>query len=299
MQEFDKMNTVLELKKVYKKKSQLKEIWRRLKKNRMAVAGLVIIVCLFAVAICADIIADWDDVVVKQNIPERLQKPSKEHWFGTDEYGRDIFARIIHGTRVSIQVGFISITISLILGGILGSIAGFFGDKIDNLIMRLMDIFLAMPNILLAIAIVSALGSSIPNLMIALGIANTPKFTRVVRAAVITVKDQEYIEAARAIGARNHTIIMHHILNNCMAPIIVQATFRVATAILTTSSLSFLGLGIQPPAPEWGAMLASGRTYIRDYSYMLIFPGLAIMLTILSLNSLGDGLRDALDPRLK
>ena len=230
---------------------------------------------------------------------ERLQGPSAEHWFGTDEFGRDIFARIIHGGRVSLVVGLVSISVSLVVGGCLGAFAGFYGGKVDNIIMRIMDIFLAIPSILLAITIVAALGTNLINVMIAIGISYIPTFARIVRAAVMGVKDQEFVESARAIGASNATIIFREVIPNCMAPIIVQATLSVAGAILSTASLSFIGLGVQPPSPEWGAMLSSGRNFLRDAMHLTLFPGLAIVITILALNLLGDGLRDALDPRLK
>lgn len=287
------------IKKKYKKRSQAREVWRRLKKNKMALLGIFILALFITVAIFADFIADYKTEVIKLNIKERLQEPSPAHWFGTDEFGRDIFARIVHGTRISLFVGTISVGIALTFGGTLGAISGYFGGKFDNVIMRALDIILAIPSILLAITIVSALGASIINLMIAVGISNIPGFARVVRAAVLSVKDQEYIEAAKAIGAKNHTIIIKHVLPNCLAPIIVYSTLKVATAIMATAGLSFIGLGVKPPAPEWGSMLSGGRAFIRDKMYMVLFPGLAIMVTILSLNLLGDGLRDALDPRLK
>jgi len=282
-----------------KKRSQLTEIWRRMRRNKLAMLGLAIVVVLILVAVFADQIADYNEVVIKQNIIGRYQGPSAEHWFGTDELGRDIFARLVHGARISLLVGVVAVIIALATGGTLGAIAGYFGGVIDNIIMRIMDIFLSIPILLLAIMIVSALGSSMLNLMIAIGIASMPTFARVVRASVLSVKDQEFVEAARAIGATNSHIILRHILPNCLSPIIVQATLRVATAILSTASLSFIGLGIKPPAPEWGAMLASGRSAIRDAPHVVVIPGLLIMVTILALNLLGDGLRDALDPKLK
>ena len=229
----------------------------------------------------------------------RLKPPSAEHLLGTDELGRDIFARLVHGARISLLVGVVAVAIALATGGTLGAIAGYFGGVVDNVIMRVMDVFLSIPILLLAIMIVAALGSSMTNLMIAIGLASMPTFARVVRASVLSVKDQEFVEAARAIGATNGHIILRHILPNCLSPIIVQATLRVATAILSTASLSFIGLGIKPPAPEWGAMLASGRSAIRDAPHVVVIPGLVIMITILALNLLGDGLRDALDPKLK
>lgn len=285
--------------KSQKKRGQLSEIWRRMRRNKLAMVGLVIVCILILVALFANQIADYETMVIKQNVAIRLQGPSAEHWCGTDEFGRDIFARLVHGARISLLVGVIAVTIALATGGTLGAIAGYFGGVIDNVIMRVMDIFLSIPILLLAIMIVTALGSSMMNLMIAIGLASMPTFARVVRASVLSVKDQEYVEAARAIGAKTGHIILRHIMPNCLSPIIVQATLRVATAILSTASLSFIGLGMQPPAPEWGAMLASGRSFIRDAPHIVIIPGLLIMVTILALNLLGDGLRDALDPKLK
>jgi len=282
-----------------KKRSMAAEIWQRLVRNKMAMLGLAILIILVLAAIFADVIADYDTKVVTQNIAERLQGPSAAHWFGTDEFGRDIFARLVHGSRVSLVVGIISVSVSLIIGGSLGAFAGFYGGKVDNIIMRIMDIFLAVPSILLAITIVAALGTSLFNVMLAIGISGMPSFARIVRAAVMSVKDQEFVESSRAIGANSVTIIFREILPNCMAPIIVQATLAVAGAILSTASLSFIGLGVQPPSPEWGAMLSGGRNYLRDAIHLTLFPGLAIVITILALNLLGDGLRDALDPRLK
>ena len=282
-----------------KKRSMAMEVCQRLARNKMAMLGLAILVVLVLCAVFADAIADYETKVVAQNIANRLKGPSAEHWFGTDEFGRDIFARIIHGSRVSLVVGLISVSVSLILGGILGAFAGFYGGRIDNVIMRVMDIFLAVPSILLAMTIVAALGSSLVNVMLAIGVSGIPTYARIVRAAVMSVKDQEFVEASRAIGATNVTTIFREIIPNCLAPIIVQATLSVAGAILSTASLSFIGLGVQPPDPEWGAMLSGGRNFLRDAVHLTLFPGLAIVITILALNLLGDGLRDALDPRLK
>lgn len=227
-----------------KKRSMAAEIWQRLVRNKMAMLGLAILIILVLAAIFADVIADYDTKVVTQNIAERLQGPSAAHWFGTDEFGRDIFARLVHGSRVSLVVGIISVSVSLIIGGSLGAFAGFYGGKVDNIIMRIMDIFLAVPSILLAITIVAALGTSLFNVMLAIGISGMPSFARIVRAAVMSVKDQEFVESSRAIGANSVTIIFREILPNCMAPIIVQATLAVAGAILSTASLSFIGLGV-------------------------------------------------------
>ena len=282
-----------------KKRSQLAEIWQRLRRNKMAMLGLAILIVLALLAIFADVICDYDTMVVAQNMSIRLQGPSKAHIFGTDEFGRDIFARIIHGARVSLVVGLISVSVSLILGGALGAFAGFYGGTVDMVIMRVLDVFLAVPSILLSMTIVAALGTDLIFVMIAIGISSVPNFARIVRAAVMGVKDQEFVEASRAMGASNASIIFKEVLPNCLAPIIVQSTLSVAGSILSTASLSFIGLGVQPPDPEWGAMLSSGRQYIRDAIHLTVFPGLAIIITVLALNLLGDGLRDALDPRLK
>ena len=287
------------LKKKYRKRSQALEVWRRLRKNRTAMLGLGILIVLVLVSVFADVIADYNTMAIKQNIRSRLQPPSAEHWLGTDEYGRDIFARIVHGTRISLYAGLLTVGIGLVLGTFLGAVAGYYGGRLDNIIMRMLDILLAIPNILFAMAVVAALGNSNLNLLLALGIANVPKFARVVRASVISLKDQEFIEASRAIGAGEGSIIVNHVLPNCLAPIIVQSTLRVAVAVISISGLSFLGMGIQPPVPEWGSMLTAGRNYMRDAPHLALLPGLAIILTVLALNLLGDGLRDALDPRLK
>ncbi len=294
-----KYTTKKEFFKQYKKKSRLQEIWRMFIKNKLAVLGLIMFIAIVIVAFAAPYIADYDSQAIKINIPNRLTPPNSEYLFGTDEMGRDIFARIVHGARISLAVGLSAVALALFIGGAFGAVAGYFGGRIDNLIMRAMDVFLCLPDVLLALAIVAAFGTSIPNMTIAIGLSFTPKFSRVVRSAVMTVSGIEYVEAARAIGATNKRIITQHVLINCIGPIIVQVTLYVANAILTISSLSFIGLGIQAPTPEWGNMLASGRAYMRDHAYIVMAPGLSIFITILSLNLLGDGLRDALDPRLK
>ena len=282
-----------------KKRSQWLEVWHRLKRNKMAMFGLVILTLVVLSAIFANVIADYETVVIAQNLSDRLQGPSAQYWLGTDEFGRDIFARLIHGTRVSLMVGVLSVSIAVVIGGTLGAMAGYYGGRLDNIIMRVMDVFMAVPSILLAIAIVSALGANLINLMFAISISSIPQYARILRASVLSVRDQEFVEAARAIGANDFRIIFRHIIPNALAPVIVQAALGVASAILSTAGLSFIGLGIQPPEPEWGAMLAGGRQYLRHAWHVTTFPGLAIMITILSLNLLGDGLRDALDPRLK
>ena len=283
--------------KAPKQRSQLAEVWRRLRKNKMAIFGLIVITIIIFTAIFAEQIAPYG--YQTQNLRRIAESPSKDHWLGTDELGRDIFSRIIFGTRVSLQVGFVAVSISVIMGGFLGSLAGYYGGKLDNAIMRTMDILLAIPSILLAIAIVSAFGGGLVNVMIAVGISSIPVYARIVKASVISIKEQEFIEAARAVGAKDLRIIFKHVLPNSMAPIIVQGTIGVANAILSAAGLSFIGLGIQPPTPEWGAMLSGGRMFIRTAPHIATFPGVAIMITIFALNLLGDGMRDALDPRLK
>lgn len=282
----------------YKKESQLKEIWRRLKKNKSAMIGLAIICIIVLLAICADIVQPYQNAI-KQNVRIKLQPPSTQHWFGTDSYGRDLFARCIHGARVSLGIGLTATFASLLAGGILGSIAGFYGGKIENIIMRTMDILMSIPTILLALSIVAALGSSIPNLIIAITLTRIAAFVRIVRSAVMPIVGQEYIEAAYACGTKDFRIIRKHIIPNAFGPIMVQTTMSVAMIILQAASLSFLGLGINPPTPEWGAIISEGREYLRTAPHVMFFPGLFIIFSALSLNLLGDGLRDALDPRLK
>lgn len=278
-------------------KKNKRSVMRSLAKSPLAMLGLAIVLLLVFCAIFADVIAPYS--YSKQNLMHAFESPSSKHLFGTDEFGRDIFSRVIYGSRISLVVGFIAVGIAILCGGILGAVAGYYGGFLDNLIMRSMDILLSIPSTVLAISIAAALGPGLLNLMIAVGISSTPAYARVMRGSVLSVKGQEFVEAARAVGSNDRRIILRHIVPNCMAPIIVQSTLGVASAILATAGLSFIGLGIQPPIPEWGAMLSGARAYIRDYAYMTFFPGFAIMLTILALNFLGDGLRDALDPKLK
>ena len=283
----------------YKKRSQLSIIWNRLRKNKLAMLGLAILVVMVALAVCADWIADYDTNVTGMNMAERLQTPSAKHWFGTDSYGRDVFARIIHGSRLSLSLSIFAMLAAVAIGSIIGAIAGYYGGRVDDVLMRLMDILLAIPPMLMSISIVAALGHSMVNLMIALSLAYIPVFARVIRSSILTVKGQEFIEAAKACGTSNARIILRHIIPNAIGPIIVQATLAMGSTILIISSLSFMGMGIQPPQPEWGTMLYEGRDLIRTSPYLVIFPGISIALAVLSLNLLGDGLRDALDPRMK
>ena len=282
-----------------KRNSPAREIWRRFKKNKAAMLGLGIFSVMVLLAVFADVICDYDTQVIAQDVANRLKAPSPDHWFGTDAYGRDIFARVVHGARISIIIGLAATVGSVCISGILGSIAGYYGGRIDNAIMRVLDTFLAIPGELLAMAIVASLGPSMTNLLIAVTIARIPPFTRVIRSSILTVIDQDYIESAIASGARDSYIIVKHILPNAMGPIIIQATMGVGRMILTAAGMSFIGMGVQPSLPEWGSMLAEGRDFMRYSPYITLFPGLAIILTSLALNLLGDGLRDALDPKLK
>lgn len=280
-----------------KQKSQIGMIMARLRKNKTAMAGLIVFLILVLVAIFANVITDYNLNCVKQNAKLRYALPSSEHWFGCDEFGRDIFSRVIFGTRISLLVGVVSVVVSLLFGALIGAVAGYYGGKVDNILMRIMDVLLAIPSTLLAISIVAALGQGVTNLMIALCVSQIPKSARIVRSSILSVKGQEYIEAAKCYGSSDLWIITHHILPNAIGPIIVQSTLNVARNILTISGLSFVGLGISPPTPEWGSMLSAGRSVMRYYPHLVIFPGIAIAITVLSLNLVGDGLRDALDPK--
>lgn len=274
----------------------LHEIWRRFKKNKLALVGLAILCIFIFVAFFAGVIAPYgyDD----QDANRAMLFPSKSFIFGTDNLGRDVLSRLIYGSRYSLVIGFFAVGISVLFGLVFGVLSAYY-RKLDNIIMRAMDLFMAIPQLLLAICIITALGPGLLNLMLAVGLSSTPQFARIVRASVLTTKELEFIEAARAIGANNLRIIMSHILPNSLAPLIVQATLSMARAIISVSALSFLGFGIQPPEPEWGAMLSAGRMFIRTQWYLTVIPGLAIMAVVYSLNVVGDGLRDCLDPRLK
>ncbi|MEN6419930.1 MAG: ABC transporter permease [Clostridiaceae bacterium] len=293
------MKTVENTKKRYKSRSLWQEAFRRLLKNKGAIIGMLFLLALAIAAILAGFLFDYDKVVIGQDIANRLQWPSAQHIFGTDDLGRDIFVRILYGARYSLIIGCGSVLIGLILGVVLGSLAGYYGGAVDQIVMRATDILYAIPNIMIAVVIVSLLGASTLNLLLALCVTCATSFARIARASVMTLRDQEYIEAAQAMGLPTWKIILKHVLPNTLAPIIVQVTLLIGTTIIAASSLSFLGIGVPSPAPEWGAMLSAGRSYIRTSSYICIIPGLAIMFTVLALNLLGDGLRDALDPKLK
>jgi len=285
--------------KRYVRKTQIRIVFHHLRKNTGAMVGLFIILAIVLVAIFADVLFDYDTDVVGIHISQKLLRPSWQHPFGTDDLGRDILIRVLYGARYSVSVGVVATIIGLAIGVILGAIAGYYCGIAEDIIMRFNDILSAVPSILMGIVIVSAMGATTFNLMLAIGITSVPQFVRITRASVLTVRNQEYIEALHAAGISEARIIALHVLPNCLSPIIVQATLRIASAIIAASSLSFLGLGVPAPAPEWGSMLSLGRQYVRTASYLTIFPGLAILVTVLAFNLLGDGLRDAIDPKLK
>jgi peptide/nickel transport system permease protein len=274
-----------------------RDAWKAFRKNKTAMLGLGIIVFFVLIALLAPFIAPYG--FKEQELVNRLKAPSAEHWFGTDDLGRDMFTRILYGARISLWVGFFSVIGSIVIGTFLGILAGFYGKWIDMLISRMFDILLAFPSILLAIAIVAILGPSLQNALYAIAIVNIPTYGRLVRAKVLSLKSEEYITAARAIGMTNNRILLTHILPNSLTPIIVQGTLGIATAIIEAAALGFLGLGAQPPDPEWGKMLSDSRQFIQKAPWTVIFPGLSIMLTVLGFNLVGDGLRDVLDPRMK
>ncbi len=282
----------------FKKQSQAKEIWRRFKKSKGAVIGLVMLAIILLVLIFADFIVPYD-MVSKQELVNKLKAPSAQHLFGTDSYGRDVFARVVHGGRTSLLIAVLATISSCLFGSALGAIAGYFGGKVDNIIMRTLDIFMSVPDILFTMAVVFALGANFTNLLIALTLAYFTNYVRLVRSQVLNLAEQDYVEAARAGGSGSARIIISHIIPNAMGVIIVNTTLNIAKIILYESTLSFLGLGMPPPAPEWGLMLAEAREFMRTAPHLLLFPSLAIVLTACSVNLIGDGMRDALDPHLK
>lgn len=295
------METNIELNtKVQEKEGRyklLKNTLNMLVKNKAALIGLIIILLLIIVALFGKFFMPYNPY--EGELSQSLQAPSAAHVFGTDEQGRDILSRIIDGTKISLRVGVTSVAIALSIGTVIGSIAGYYGGKIDMLLMRIMDIILAFPSLLLAIAFMSALGKGIDKAVIAISIVTIPEYARIVRGCILTVKENEYVQAAKVIGNKDRTIIFKHILPNVMSPIIVRATLGISTAILETSALGFLGLGVQPPLAEWGSMLGAGRGYFYNAPHIVLFPGIAITITVLAFNLFGDGLRDALDPKLR
>lgn len=282
----------------FKKQSQTKEIWRRFKKSKGATIGLAMLVIILLILLFADFIVPYSSAT-KQNLANKLQGPSVQHWLGTDSYGRDVFARIVHGGRTSILIAILATISSCIIGSTLGAIAGYFGGKVDSIIMRSLDIFMSVPDILFTMAVVFALGANFFNLLVALTLAYFTNYVRLVRSQVLNLSELDYVEAARAGGSSSARIIASHILPNAMGVIIVNTTLNVSKIILYESTLSFLGLGMPPPAPEWGLMLSEAREFLRTSPHLLFFPALAIVLTACSVNLIGDGMRDALDPHLK
>lgn len=272
-------------------------LWHQLSHQKSAMLGLVIIIVLIVSAILAPLLAPYDPI--DQNFREQLQPPNAKHLLGTDEFGRDILSRMLYGSRIALMVGIMADSIALVLGVVLGLVAGYYGRWADTMIMRFTDVMLAFPYLLLAMIVVAILGPSLNNAMIAIGFVYMPQYARLVRGSVLSVKEMDYVEAARAAGVPPMRIMLRHVLINCFAPIIVMATLAVGWAIVQTAGLSFLGLGAQPPRPEWGAMLAVGRNYMLSAPWIATFPGLAILLVVIGFNLLGDGLRDALDPHLK
>ena len=277
---------------------QVKEFWRRFTKNKTAVLGLSIMIFILLIVIFADVIVPYSKCI-EQAGAERLQGPGPKHFFGTDEYGRDLFARVIHGSRFSLFIGVATSLMALVFGSLIGASAGYFGGMIDNAIMRVVDVFMCVPPILLSLAVVAALGTNLRNLIIAMTISCIPGNVRLIRSVVLTVAEQDYVEAARSYGTGNGRIILRYVLPNAMGPIIVNTTMMISDMILSAAGLSFIGMGIQPPAPEWGALLSNAQTYLFSAPYMLLFPGLFIIITSLAFNLVGDGLTDALDPKLK
>ena len=269
--------------------------WRRLRRRRVAMVGLTLVLGFVLLAIFAPWIAPHDPIATSWGAIRKA--PTATHWFGTDEIGRDVLSRVIWGTQASLLAGAVSVSISLLLGVPIGLAAGFIGGKVDGLISRITDAFLACPFLILAIAMAAFLGPSLSNAMIAIGVSATPIFVRLTRAQVLNVKVEDYVEAARAVGNPPWRIALRHVLPNVTAPLIVQATLAIAAAVIAEASLSFLGLGQQPPAPSWGSMLNTAKNYIDNAPWMAIWPGLSIFLLVLGFNLLGDGLRDALDPR--
>ncbi len=297
--EKDKNIEVINDEKKPKRRGQFASICLRYSKNKMAMLGLIIFLVVLFFAIFANWFADYEADAIKQNVFERYQSPNSGHILGTDAYGRDLFARIIYGARLSLMISLSTVMMSLIIGCILGALCAYYGGWLDSIIMRIIDIFLAIPTTLMAVTVVAALGTSITNLILALTISMVPPFVRIVRSSVLQVIESDYIEAATAYGTNDSRIILSHILPNAIGPIIVQATLNLATVLLSVAALGFIGLGVPSPQPEWGTMLAENKAQMRYYPYLVIIPGVAISITVLSINLIGDGLRDALDPKLK
>lgn len=272
------------------------DVWRRLKKNKLSVTSLIIICIIVMLAIFAPFFTKYE--FAKQDLTKMLQSPNSDHWFGTDNFGRDLYSRILYGGRISMLIALAVVAISSGAGCIFGALAGYF-KTLDLIIMRVVDVLAGIPSLLLAIALAASFGAGTKNLIMALGISYAPACIRIVRSSVLGIREQEFVEAAISIGADSFRIIFKHIMPNALSPIIVQSTLNIARTLISSATLSFLGIGVQAPSPEWGAMLAAGRSYIQQYPYMVVVPGIAIVITTYAINLFGDGLRDALDPRLK
>ena len=283
--------------KAYTSQSQARDVWDRLRKNKLAMTGLAIVILIVLAAIFADVISPYD--YAAQSLRDRFTYPNAQHLLGTDNMGRDILTRIIYGARTSLLVSLVAVCIGLFIGGAIGATVTFYGGKLEEIVMRCLDVLMSIPPLILAVAISASLGVGKFNCAVAIGVSSIPSFARIIRASVLSIKDQEFIEAATACGVSKIKIIFSHVIPNSLAPIMVQGTLKIGDAIMMISSLSFIGLGVQPPTPEWGSMLAFGRDYIREFWPIVTFPGVAIMITLIAFNVLGDGLRDALDPRLK
>ena len=277
--------------------SRAKTFWRYFRRNRLAVAGLFMIIIIFLIAIFAAVLSPYDPD--KTDVSVKLKPPSSRYYLGTDQLGRDVFSRMLHGSRISLTVGFIAVAISIFIGVLVGATAGYYGGWVDSFLMRFVDTMLCFPSFFLILTIVALLGPDIKNIMIVIGITSWEGTARFVRAEFLSLRERDFVQAARSLGVRDLRIIFRHILPNALAPVFVTATLGVASAILIEASLSFLGFGVQPPAPSWGNILTEGRTYIFDSWWLTVFPGLAILIAVLSFNLVGDGLRDALDPRLR
>ncbi len=277
--------------------SQTKAFWRYFKRNRLAIGGLITIILIFLIAIFAFLLAPYDPG--KTDVSKKLKPPSLEHFLGTDQLGRDVFSRMLFGSRISLSVGFVAVAISIFIGILVGAIAGYYGRWVDSILMRFVDIMLCFPSFFLILTVVALLGPSLFNVMVVIGITSWMGTSRFVRAEFLSLRERDFVQAARSLGVKDRRIISRHILPNALAPVFVTATLDVATAVLVEAGLSFLGFGVQPPEPSWGNILTEGRTYIFDAWWLTVFPGLAILITVLSFNLLGEGLRDTLDPRLR
>lgn len=280
-----------------RKKSRIRDIWFQLKKNKLAVAGLIILIILILLAILAPLLAPYG--YAERHPKDAYAKPCAQYLLGTDKLGRDLLSRLLYGSRYSLSMGIIAVAIASIIGITVGAVAGFYGGWVDNLLMRLLDIYQSIPMFLLCVTLAAILGPSLRNAIIALGVCTVPGYARIMRASVLTVREKEFIEAEAAVNSSDFKLIFRHIIPNCMAPIIVEITMGVGSCILAGASLSYIGLGAQAPIPEWGAMISDARAVMREAPTLALYPGICVMLSVLSCNLLGDGLRDALDPRLK